>query len=111
MGQYLKVNNMAPNKNPNGGCYAHTQTSNASNFCLSLNSTKFIRMFMEQYYLKRNDMPPIKNHIGGYYAHAQISNASWDSSLRGNSLASQKIIMADRYKALQVSNACNSCLS
>ena len=34
MGQYLK-NNMAQIKTHNGACYAHAQTSNAYNFCLS----------------------------------------------------------------------------
>ena len=46
MEQYLKGNNMAQIKNQNGGCYAHAQTSNACNFSLSQNSSKFIRMFM-----------------------------------------------------------------
>ena len=55
MEQYLKGNNMAQIKNQNGGCYAHAQTSNACNFCLSQNSSKFIRMFMGQY-LKGNIM-------------------------------------------------------
>ena len=57
MGQYLKGNNMAPIKSIM--CYAHAQISNAYNFCLSWNSTKFIRMFMGQY-LKGNNMAPIK---------------------------------------------------
>ena len=35
MGQYLKGNDMAQNKKHNGGWYAHAQTSNAYNFCLS----------------------------------------------------------------------------
>ena len=35
MAQYLKDNNMAQIKIHNGGCYAHAQTSNAYNFCLS----------------------------------------------------------------------------
>ena len=55
MGQYLKGNNMAQIKIHNGGYYAHAQTSNAYNFCLSLNSTKFIRTFMGQY-LKGTNM-------------------------------------------------------
>ena len=50
---------------------AHAQTYNAYNFCLSENSTKFIRMFMGQY-LKGNNVQPKENHN----AHAQISNAS-----------------------------------
>ena len=50
---------MAQIKNYNGGCCAHAQSSNAYNFCLSYNSTKFIRMFMGQY-LKGNKMAPIK---------------------------------------------------
>ena len=74
MGQYLKGNNMAQIKIHNGRCYAHAQTSNAYNFCLSLNSTKFIRMFMGQY-LKGNNVAPKENHNGGY-AHAPICNAS-----------------------------------
>ena len=41
MGQYLEGNNMAQIKIHNGGKYAHAQTSNAYNFCLSCwNSTK-----------------------------------------------------------------------
>ena len=36
----------APIKNHNGGYYAHAQTSNAYNFCLSWNSIKFIRTFI-----------------------------------------------------------------
>ena len=55
MEHYLKGNNMAPIKNHNGGYYAHVQTSNAYNFCMNRNSTKFIRMFMGQY-LKGNNM-------------------------------------------------------
>ena len=43
-----------------GRYYGHAQTSNAYNFCLSRNSTKFIRMFMGQY-LKGNNMEPIKS--------------------------------------------------
>ena len=35
MGQYLQGNNIAQIKNHNGGYYAHAQTSNANNFCLS----------------------------------------------------------------------------
>ena len=35
MGQYLKDNNMAQIKIQNGGCYAHAQSSNASNSNLS----------------------------------------------------------------------------
>ena len=36
MRQYLKGNNMGKIKIHNGGgCYAHAQTSNAYNFCLS----------------------------------------------------------------------------
>ena len=35
MGQYLKGNNMVQIKIHNGGYYAHVQTSNAYNFCLS----------------------------------------------------------------------------
>ena len=58
----------------NGGYYAHAQTSNAYNFCLSENSTKFIRMFMGQY-LKGNNMAQTKTHNGACYAHAQTSNA------------------------------------
>ena len=50
------------------------RTSNAYNFCLSENSTKFIRMFMGQY-LKGNNMAQIKTHNGLCYAHAQTSNA------------------------------------
>ena len=72
MGQYLKGN--GTNKKHNGGCYAHAQTYNAYNFCLSWNSTKFIRTFMVQY-LKGNNMAQIKIHNGGRYAHAQICNA------------------------------------
>ena len=79
MGQYLKVNNMAPINFDNGACYAHAQTSDAYNFCLSSNSTKFIRTFMGQY-LKGKDMAQIKNHNGGYYAYAQISN-TYNSNL------------------------------
>ena len=41
------------------GYYAHAQASNAYNFCLSWNATKFIRTFMGQY-LKGNNMAPIK---------------------------------------------------
>ena len=59
--------------------HVHAQTSNAYNFCLSQNSTKFIRTFMGQY-LKGNNMTQIKNHNGGYYAHAQISN-TYNSNL------------------------------
>ena len=70
MEQYLKKNKMAPIKNHNGGYYVHAQTSNAYNFCLSRNSTKFIRTFMGRY-LKGNNIAPKKNHNGGY-AHAQI---------------------------------------
>ena len=55
MGHYLKGNNMAQIKIHNGGYYAHAQTSNAYNFCLSWNLTKFIRTFMGQY-LKGNNM-------------------------------------------------------
>ena len=55
MAQYLKGNNMAHIKIHNGGYYAHAQTYNAYNFCLSSNSTKFIRTFMGQY-LKGNNM-------------------------------------------------------
>ena len=58
----------------NGGYYAHAQASNAYNFCLSWNSTKFIRTFMWEY-LKVNNMAQILNHSGGY-VHAQNSNAS-----------------------------------
>ena len=36
MGQYLRGNNMAQIKIHNGGYYAHAQTSNAYNFCLSI---------------------------------------------------------------------------
>ena len=74
MAQYLKGNNMAQIKIHNGGYYAHAQTSNAYNFCLSRNSAKFIRTFMAQY-LKGNNMAQIKIHNGGYYAHAQTYNA------------------------------------
>ena len=42
---------------------AHAHTSNAYNFCLSENSTKFIRMFMGQY-LSGNNMAPIKSVMG-----------------------------------------------
>ena len=35
MGQYLKDNNMTQIKIHNVRCYAHAQTSNAYNFCLS----------------------------------------------------------------------------
>ena len=49
MGQYLERNNMKQIKIHNGGYYAHSQTSIAYNFFLSLNSTKFIRTFMGQY--------------------------------------------------------------
>ena len=35
MEHYLKGNNMAQIKIHNGGCYAHAQTFNADNFCLS----------------------------------------------------------------------------
>ena len=35
MGQYLKGNNMAQIKIDNGACYAHAQTSNPYNICLS----------------------------------------------------------------------------
>ena len=60
LGQYLKGNNMAQIKIHNGRYYGHAQTSsNSYNFCLSRNSTKFIRMFMGQY-LKGNNMEPIK---------------------------------------------------
>ena len=55
MAQYLKGNNMAQIKIHNAGYYAHAQTSNAYNFCLSWNSTKFLRTFMGQY-LKGNNM-------------------------------------------------------
>ena len=50
MGQYLTGNNMEQIKIHNGGYYAHAQTSNACNFCLSCNSTKFIRTFTGQYF-------------------------------------------------------------
>ena len=43
MGQYLKGNNKAQIKIHNGGYYAHAQTSNAYNFCLSWNSNKFYK--------------------------------------------------------------------
>ena len=46
---------MARIKVHNGGYYAHTQTCDAYNFCLSWNSTKFIRILMGQY-LKGNNM-------------------------------------------------------
>ena len=69
MGQYLNGNNMAQIKIHNGRYYAHAQTSNAYNFCLSGNSTKFIRTSMGQY-LKGNNMAGIKIRNGGYYAHA-----------------------------------------
>ena len=59
MVQYLKGNNMTHIKIHNGGYYAYAQTSNAYNFCLSWNSTKFIRTFMGQY-LKGNNMAPKK---------------------------------------------------
>ena len=62
MGQYLKGNSMAQIKIHNGGYYAHTKTSRICNFCLSWNSTKFTRMFMELY-LNGNNMAPIKNHM------------------------------------------------
>ena len=79
MGQYLKGNNMAQIKIHNGGLYAHVQTSNAYNFCLSWNSTKFIRTFMGQYLNGKHGTD--KN----YYALAQTSNAynfclSWNST-------------------------------
>ena len=61
MGQYLKGNNMAQIKIHNGGYYAHAQTCNAYNFCLSRNSTKFISVFMGQY-LMVNNMVQIKIH-------------------------------------------------
>ena len=35
MGQYLKGNNVASKEIHNGGHYAHVQTFNAYNFCLS----------------------------------------------------------------------------
>ena len=35
MGPYLKVNKMAQIKIHDGGCYAHAQTFNTCNFCLS----------------------------------------------------------------------------
>ena len=54
---------MAQIKIHNGGYYALAQTSNAYNFCLSWNSTKFIRTFMGQY-LKGNNMAPKINHNG-----------------------------------------------
>ena len=73
MGQYLKGHNMAQIKVHNGGYYTHAQTSNAYNFCLSLNSTKFTRKFMGQY-LRGNNMAQIKIHNGGYYAYAQTSS-------------------------------------
>ena len=60
MGQYLKGNNMAQIKIHNGGYYAHAQTSNAYNFCFSLNPTKF---FMGLF-LKGHFFGIIKNHIG-----------------------------------------------
>ena len=50
---------MAPIKINNGACCAHAHNSNAYNFCLSYNSTKFTRMLMGQY-LKGNKMTPIK---------------------------------------------------
>ena len=68
------TNNMARIKNHNGGYYAHAQTSNAYDFCLSRNSIKFTRMFIVQY-LKGNNMAQIKIHSGGYYAHAQTASA------------------------------------
>ena len=74
MGQYLKGNNMEQIKIHSGGYYAHAQTSNAYNFCLSWNSTKFIRTLMGQY-LKGNNMAQIKIHNGRCYEYAQTSNA------------------------------------
>ena len=65
---------MAQIKIHNGGYFAHAQTSNACSFCLSSNSTKFIRTFMGLY-LKGNNMAQIKIHNGGYYAHAQTCKA------------------------------------
>ena len=35
MGQYLNGNNMEQIEIHNDGCYAHAQTSNTRNFCLS----------------------------------------------------------------------------
>ena len=61
---------MAQIKIDNGGYYAHAQTSNPYNFCLSRDSTKFTRTFMGQY-LKSNNMAQIKIQNGGYYTHAQ----------------------------------------
>ena len=49
MGTVLKGNKMEQITIHNGGYYAHAQTSNAYNFCFSLNSTKFTRTFMGQY--------------------------------------------------------------
>ena len=49
-------------------------TSNAQNFSLSWNSTKFIRTLMGQY-LKGNNMAQIKIHNGAYYVHAQNSSS------------------------------------
>ena len=65
---------MAQIKIHNGGYYAHVQTSNAYNNCLSENSTKFIGTFMGQFF-KGNSMGPIKIHNSRIDAHAQDSNA------------------------------------
>ena len=74
MGQYLKVNNMAQIKIHNGDIMRMRRLLMLINFCLSRNSTKFIRTFMGQY-LNGNNMTQIKIHNGGYNAHAQTSNA------------------------------------
>ena len=68
------MTNMTGIKIRNGGYYAHARIYNAYNFCLSLNSAKFIRTFMRQY-LKGNNMAQIKMHNGAYCAHAQTSNS------------------------------------
>ena len=50
MGEYLKGNNVAPINSHNGRYYAHAETSNAYNFCLSWNSTKFMATFYFFYF-------------------------------------------------------------
>ena len=62
---------MAQIKIYNDGYYAHAQTSNGYNFCLSENSTKCIRTFMGQY-LQGNNMAQIKNHNDGLFACADF---------------------------------------
>ena len=88
MGQYLKWNNMAQIKIHNGRYYAHAQTSKTYKFCLSWNSTKFIRTFMGQYVksnkagfplggLERADFV-LRISIGWRFKNARQSRSEFD---------------------------------